>query len=252
MNTATSPFVSGVPTVPPSMQQPQAPPPAASPPPPGPPAVAEGITGHVIGKFNDKPLCRRHFPGPAELARLSFQAQSGLPVAFVGHGGEYHPLSCMCLQPGEPPWKLGDQVARLSRACLMAKHDECLDRSCQCDCGPHESRIAASAAADNQLAAALREISATFAQQQPDKGHDDLLDLVQELQAKVRALEGAAEPDSGTRTCTATTRSGDPCKGTPGEDGLCAAHKAKGDGDAPPVDPDSPAPQEGGENPAGS
>lgn len=25
--------------------------------------------------------------------------------------------------------------------------------------------------------------------------------------------------------CTATTRSGDPCKGRPGDDGLCAAHK---------------------------
>jgi hypothetical protein len=27
-------------------------------------------------------------------------------------------------------------------------------------------------------------------------------------------------------TCTEATKAGDPCKGTPGPDGLCAAHKA--------------------------
>lgn len=29
--------------------------------------------------------------------------------------------------------------------------------------------------------------------------------------------------------CTETTRAGEPCKGTPGPDGLCAAHKPRGD-----------------------
>jgi hypothetical protein len=27
------------------------------------------------------------------------------------------------------------------------------------------------------------------------------------------------------RSCTETTKAGEPCKGTPGDDGLCAAHK---------------------------
>lgn len=27
------------------------------------------------------------------------------------------------------------------------------------------------------------------------------------------------------RTCTERTKAGDPCKGRPGDDGLCAAHK---------------------------
>jgi hypothetical protein len=31
------------------------------------------------------------------------------------------------------------------------------------------------------------------------------------------------------RACTEVTKAGEPCKGTPGDDGLCAAHKAKGD-----------------------
>lgn len=29
--------------------------------------------------------------------------------------------------------------------------------------------------------------------------------------------------------CTELTKAGEPCKGTPGPDGLCAAHKPKGD-----------------------
>ena len=35
--------------------------------------------------------------------------------------------------------------------------------------------------------------------------------------------EQPAQPE--TRACTATTKAGEPCKGTPGDDGLCAAHK---------------------------
>jgi hypothetical protein len=37
-----------------------------------------------------------------------------------------------------------------------------------------------------------------------------------------------AEPAAA---CSETTKAGEPCKGTPGADGLCAAHKPKGDGD---------------------
>ena len=33
--------------------------------------------------------------------------------------------------------------------------------------------------------------------------------------------------------CTELTKAGEPCKGTPGPDGLCAAHKPKGDDSAP-------------------
>ena len=33
------------------------------------------------------------------------------------------------------------------------------------------------------------------------------------------------------------TKAGEPCKGTPGPDGLCAAHKPRGDGDPPPPGP---------------
>lgn len=32
------------------------------------------------------------------------------------------------------------------------------------------------------------------------------------------------------KACGGTTKAGDPCKGTPGPDGLCAAHKPKDDG----------------------
>lgn len=44
--------------------------------------------------------------------------------------------------------------------------------------------------------------------------------------------EPAAAPEPEPRTCTELTKAGQPCKGTPGDDGLCAAHKAKGGDDA--------------------
>lgn len=31
--------------------------------------------------------------------------------------------------------------------------------------------------------------------------------------------------DAAPRACTELTKAGQPCKGTPGDDGLCAAHK---------------------------
>jgi hypothetical protein len=37
-----------------------------------------------------------------------------------------------------------------------------------------------------------------------------------------------ATPQEG-RACTELTKAGEPCKGTPGDDGLCAAHKPKED-----------------------
>ena len=47
------------------------------------------------------------------------------------------------------------------------------------------------------------------------------------------------------RACTEVTKAGEPCKGTPGDDGLCAAHKARGEADAGTVaaaaDPDPQA-----------
>lgn len=47
-------------------------------------------------------------------------------------------------------------------------------------------------------------------------------------------------------SCQAVTKAGDPCKGTPGEDGLCAAHKPKGDADAGGPAGADPAQEEGG------
>lgn len=47
------------------------------------------------------------------------------------------------------------------------------------------------------------------------------------------------------RVCSETTKAGDPCKGTPGEDGLCAAHKPKGDDGAGPADADQAGGQVG-------
>lgn len=41
------------------------------------------------------------------------------------------------------------------------------------------------------------------------------------------ALPPVIEPD---RSCTETTKAGEPCKGTPGDDGRCAAHKEKPSG----------------------
>ncbi len=47
------------------------------------------------------------------------------------------------------------------------------------------------------------------------------------------------------RACTELTKAGNPCQGTPGDDGLCAAHKPKGEADAgavpAAVDADPPA-----------
>lgn len=40
-----------------------------------------------------------------------------------------------------------------------------------------------------------------------------------------------AEPEP--RACTELTKAGEPCKGTPGDDGLCAAHKPRADDAAP-------------------
>lgn len=39
--------------------------------------------------------------------------------------------------------------------------------------------------------------------------------------------EPLAVPEA--RACTETTKAGEPCKGTPGDDGLCAAHKKTAD-----------------------
>lgn len=39
--------------------------------------------------------------------------------------------------------------------------------------------------------------------------------------------EPPAQPEP--RKCTELTKAGNPCQGTPGDDGLCAAHKPKGD-----------------------
>lgn len=36
------------------------------------------------------------------------------------------------------------------------------------------------------------------------------------------------ELDAAERSCSETTKAGTPCKGRPGDDGLCAAHKTKG------------------------
>lgn len=47
------------------------------------------------------------------------------------------------------------------------------------------------------------------------------------------------------RACSETTKAGDPCKGTPGEDGLCAAHKPRGDDGAGPAVADQADGQDG-------
>jgi hypothetical protein len=183
-----NPFTSGGRlATPPSRVQapPEAPP---QPAPAQPPAVPDALEGNIVGKFSDRPLCTVHFPGRAELARLVFQARTGHPAPFVGAGHEYTALSCACLGPGGAPWKLGDHVAKLAASCLRNDHDRCLDPSCECDCGPHEARLAAAAAADGQLAAALREISRTMG------APAELLELVASLQAKVSALEAAQAP----------------------------------------------------------
>lgn len=49
--------------------------------------------------------------------------------------------------------------------------------------------------------------------------------------------------------CTELTKAGEPCKGTPGPDGLCAAHKPKGDDGAGAVPPAVDADQAQAEGP---
>lgn len=182
-----SPFTAGGKlATPPSRAQ--EPPQAPQPPPAQPPAVADAIEGRVIGKFNDGPLCTVHFPGRAELARLAYQARTGNPAPFVGTGHEWTALSCACLQPGDHPWKLGDHMGKLAPSCTRNDHERCLDMSCECDCGPHDSRAAAAAVADNQLAAALKEISAAFASQGQGAGNAELLELVRAQQEQLAAL----------------------------------------------------------------
>ena len=202
-----SPFTSGGKLATPPSRAPE-PPPAPAPQPAQPPAVAGVLQGHVIGKFSDRPLCTVHFPGRAELARLAYQARTGNPAPFVGTGHEYTALTCACLGPGDDPWKLGDHMGRLAASCMRGDHERCLDMSCECDCGPHDSRAAAAAVADNQLAAALKEISAAFAQN-AGTGNAELLELVRTQQeaittltAKVAALEpaGADKPKTAART----------------------------------------------------
>jgi hypothetical protein len=40
------------------------------------------------------------------------------------------------------------------------------------------------------------------------------------------------EPEPEPRACTELTKAGEPCKGTPGDDGLCAAHKKTAEADS--------------------
>lgn len=91
----------------------------------------------------------------------------------------------------------------------------------------------------------------------------ELARLAENAQAgRLEAFVGTGDPDTvlscvhgswrlgdviipAARACSETTKAGEPCKGTPGDDGLCAAHKAKGDDSAGPVgtpgDPDQQA-----------
>lgn len=39
----------------------------------------------------------------------------------------------------------------------------------------------------------------------------------------------APHPEPEERACTELTKAGEPCKGRPGDDGLCAAHKDAGE-----------------------
>jgi hypothetical protein len=43
--------------------------------------------------------------------------------------------------------------------------------------------------------------------------------------AAVAAMIAAKPETGGDRSCSETTKSGQPCKGRPGDDGRCAAHK---------------------------
>lgn len=64
-----------------------------------------------------------------------------------------------------------------------------------------------------------------------------------------QAVPGGIPDEPAPRACTELTKAGEPCKGTPGPDGLCAAHKPKGDADAGAVPPavDADQAQAGGE-----
>jgi hypothetical protein len=54
----------------------------------------------------------------------------------------------------------------------------------------------------------------------------------------VRLGDLAADEDAPARACGGTTAAGEPCKGRPGPDGFCAAHKPKDEApDGPPVPP---------------
>jgi hypothetical protein len=75
----------------------------------------------------------------------------------------------------------------------------------------------------------------------PEPG--ELARLAENAQAgRFEAFVGTGDPDTvlscahgewrlgdatapAPRVCSETTKAGDPCKGTPGDDGLCAAHK---------------------------
>jgi hypothetical protein len=48
-----------------------------------------------------------------------------------------------------------------------------------------------------------------------------------------QAVPGGVPDEPAPRACQAVTKAGDPCKGTPGDDGFCAAHKPKGDAGEP-------------------
>ena len=218
-DTMTSPFSTGV-RLPPSQvtagQQSQQPP---QPPAPAPPPAAAGVSGRIVGKFSKEPLCAEHFPGPAELTRLAHGATYGRPAPFVGTGDPYTALSCA---HSDLPWRLGDHLVYISAPCLTGSHERCLDKACRCECQGGDAARAIAAAADNSLADALRQISATFAPQ-ADPRLADALKVIEGLQAKVTALE------AGKATCAGTRADGGPCGATPAKDSpFCARHADQG------------------------
>jgi hypothetical protein len=208
--------------------------------------VGGGITGHVMPKYADGPLCDVCFPEPAELTRLAWSAQHGQPaVPFVGSGSEWMPLSCA---HSDLPWRLGDQMVYVSAWCLKQMHERCLDQACACECRGSDARQALTAS-EGMLAQALREIGGTL------RG-----DVGPEIMARLEALEGvgaakdariaeleaklAAQPvtvvtgvvltgDVATGDCQDTNSKGQPCKMHPkaGEK-LCPVHKSKAEAKA--------------------
>lgn len=224
----SSPFSTGL--RPPPSHQPPAPP-AAPPQPPAPGAEVDtaALSGRVIGKFSQEPLCTEHFPAGPELTRLAFVASSSQPQPFVGRGDPYTALSCACLDGGEhlaaaerfsPPWRLGDHLVHLSRPCLTGAHDSCRDATCECECQGSEAR-ALTVASDDRLAEVLAQIAAGLGQGS-DARLDAAMEAISTLTAKVRELEGGS---TAAPACGGTKADGSPCKGRPGEDGFCAAHK---------------------------